>query len=176
MSLLGHAAAGVINTWGFAYVGGIIGLFSVSLLYVKGKVDERPSTSRRSPKRSRLAALGPGVIVVGGLCGVSFGLGVASALERQFVDDIDVSDVVSRLCASDPGKLVETDALHDDIEHVVDDLDLVSASGVHSDLHDERSPADRELLVDRLVAELSTGNENRVGSCDEAVDDDTRPS
>ncbi len=46
MSLLARASAGVINTWGFAYVGGIVGLFNVSLLSVEERVE---ANTRRPP-------------------------------------------------------------------------------------------------------------------------------
>lgn len=168
MSLLAHGGTGLINTWGFAYVGGIIGLFSVSLLYVKGKVSEHSSSAGQSPRRSALAALGPGVIVVGAVCGVSFGLGAAGVLERQFVDDIEPADVVARLCRSDSDAGAETEVLHDDIEHVIDDLEAVAASGVHAELHDERLRApDRARLIDRLVTELTDADRSRIASCDE---------
>ena len=43
MSVLVHGT-GIINTWGVAYFGGVIGLFSVSLLDVRNKL----ATSGRS--------------------------------------------------------------------------------------------------------------------------------
>lgn len=165
--LLAHVSTGIINTWGFAYVGGIVGLFSVSLLYVKGKVTDRSSGVGQPSKRSGLAALGPGVIVAGGVCGVSFGLGGASLVERLFFDDVDVVAVVSQLCdpAYDPSAADPT--LHDDIEHLADDLDATTARGVHRELHDDAlDPAARELLVDRLVAELTAAEGSRIASCE----------
>lgn len=166
VTLLAHAGAGLINTWGFAYVGGIIGLFSVSLLYVRGKVTEQSSIAGNSSKRSGLAALGPGVIVVGGVCGVSFGLGVGTLLERQFFDDIEVSSVVARLCETSYDPAVADQALHEDIGHVADDLDAVTARGVHRELHNGSLPAaDRDMLVDRLVSELTAADGNQIASC-----------
>ncbi|WP_040495351.1 hypothetical protein [Ilumatobacter nonamiensis] len=168
MNLLAHAGAGIINTWGLAYVGGVIGLFSVSLLYVKGKVTERSTVPGQTPKRSGLAALGPGVIFVGGVCGVSLGLGIGSFLERQFFDDVQVSEVVSELCDSTRDPLVADATLHDEVEHVIGDLDASAAQSVHRDLHDEGLPAaERDLLVDRLVSELTSADDNHVASCDE---------
>lgn len=171
MTLLAHAGAGLINTWGFAYVGGIIGLFSVSLLYVKGKVTEQSSTAGQPSKRSGLAALGPGVIVIGGVCGVSFGLGTGSLLERQFFDDVEVSSVIERLCQTPYDPAVANQALHDDIGHVADDLDAATARGVHRELHDENlQAAERNLLVDRLVNELTAADGNQIASCDAFTD------
>lgn len=167
MTVLAHTGAGLINTWGFAYVGGIIGLFSVSLLYVKGKVAERSSLAGQPSKRSGLAALGPGVIVVGGVCGVSFGLGTGSLLERQFFDDVEVSSVVERLCETSYDPLVVDQALHDDIGHVADDLDAATARGVHRELHDGNLQAEeRNLLVDRLISELTAADGNQIASCE----------
>lgn len=167
MTLLAHAGDGLINTWGFAYVGGIIGLFSVSLLYVKGKVIDRSGMTGQRAKRSGLAALGPGVIVVGGVCGASFGLGASSLVESQFFDDVELSDVVERLCNTSYDPAAADRALHDDIAHVVEDLEAVSALGVHSELHDgDLQAAERNLLVDRLVSELTAADGNRISSCE----------
>ncbi|MEP1122804.1 MAG: hypothetical protein ABJH68_02800 [Ilumatobacter sp.] len=167
MTLLAHAGAGLINTWGFAYVGGIIGLFSVSLLYVKGKVTEGSSIAGRPSRRSGLAVLGPGVIVVGGVCGVSFGLGAGSLLERQFFDDVEVSSVVERLCETSYDPAVAELSLHDDIGHVADDLDAATAQGVHRELHARNLQAEeRNLLVDRLISELTAADGNQIASCE----------
>ena len=169
MSLLAHGAAGLINTWGFAYVGGIVGLFSVSLLYVKGKVVDEQITNERAGRRSKLAALGPGVIAVGGVCGVSFGLGTAGVLDRIVDDHVEVSEIVAELC-SRPTELTlkMDDDLHDDIDHAIDDLDATAAGGAHRELHaDNLTEPDRTALVDRLVNELSEANGTPVTSCDD---------
>jgi hypothetical protein len=94
MSVLAHGSTGLINTWGFAYVGGIVGLFVVSLLYVKARVELRTSPSGRVSVGQLIAAIGPIAIVVGGVCGVSLGLGLANVLESQFSDDAEVIVVV----------------------------------------------------------------------------------
>ncbi len=93
MSVLAHGSAGLINTWGFAYVGGIVGLFVVSLLYVKARVEPRTPSGRASIGQL-IAAIGPMAIVVGGVCGVSLGLGLANVLESQFSDDAESIVVV----------------------------------------------------------------------------------
>lgn len=162
MTILAHLDAGLINTWGFAYVGGIIGLFTVALLYVKGTVGDGSSGAGNGAPQSSLALLGRGVIVVGGLCGVSLGLGIAGLLERAFVDDIDVSSVVQRLC--EPG--AEDRDLHDDIEHAIDDLDAEAARAAHRDLHAGPTIGpDFDMSVDRLVMALTSADGNTVESC-----------
>lgn len=124
VSVLAHRGAGIINTWGFAYVGGVIGLFSVSLLYVKSKL----AANERS-RTAGLASLGPVVIVVGGLCGVSLGLGIATILDSLLEDDeVEASEVDAALCdrrAEQPG--FDDGDLHVDIEHLIDDLDAAVA-------------------------------------------------
>lgn len=169
MMLLAHIDAGIINTWGFAYVGGIIGLFSVSLLYVKAKIVERSNGAGETTKRSSLSVLGPGVIAIGGVCGVSLGLGTAGVLERAVGDDVDVSSVVLRLCDPADEPIVEDQDLHEDIEHAVDDLDAVAARAVHSELHAEGPTTNPDSLVDRLVMELTTSDGDRIDSCDAAL-------
>lgn len=167
MSLIAHGAAGFINTWGFAYVGGIIGLFSVSLLYVKGKVVDRENGARKS----WLAALGPSVIAVGGVCGVSLGLGIAVVLDRVIVDDVAVAEVVSELCLrSRDSAPVEDSELHDDLDHAIHDLNAALAAGAHRDLHaGGQSGSERAVLVDRLVNELTAADGEQINSCDDLV-------
>lgn len=162
MTILAHLDAGLINTWGFAYVGGIIGLFTVALLYVKGTLGDGSSRAGDGAPRSTLAVFGRGVIVVGGLCGVSLGLGLAGLLERAFVDDVDVSSVVQRLC--EPG--AEDRDLHDDIEHAIDDLDAEAVRAAHRDLHAGPSIGPEfEASVDRLVMALTAADGDPVESC-----------
>jgi hypothetical protein len=97
MSLLAHGGAGIINTWGFAYVGGIIGLFGASLLYVNAKVNRRADVPPNSTT-SAIVSLGPAVIVVGGVCGVSLGLGFGGLLNSALIEDADVEAVLTELC------------------------------------------------------------------------------
>lgn len=159
MTLLAHLDAGLINTWGFAYTGGIIGLFTMALLYVKGRVAD--GSTRSSATRSKLAVLGPGVIAAGGVCGVSLGLGIAGLLERTLVDEVDIASVVERLCA--PG--AEGADLHDDIVHAIDDLSAEDAGAAHLELHAGLRTGD---AVDRLVLALTTADGDRVDSCESA--------
>lgn len=165
MTLLAHIDAGLINTWGFAYVGGVIGSFTMALLYVSGRVNEGSAGRTSPPARSRLAVLGPGVIIVGGVCGISLGLGIAGLLERTLVDEVDVAAVVERLC----GPVAENEELHDDIEHAVDDLGAELARVAHRELHARPGTSQaRAEAVDRLVLELTTADGDRVESCEVA--------
>jgi hypothetical protein len=151
MSVLAHGGTGIINTWGFAYVGGIVGLFSVSLLYVKSKVS---TSNRDTPGRAGLASLGPVVILVGGICGVSLGLGTATILNNQLDGDVEVSEVVAALCERRAAPLDFDDGeLHADIEHLIDDLDAPGARAAHQAAHDI-APSDPTQSIDHLIDEL----------------------
>lgn len=136
VSLLAHGGAGAINTWGFAYVGGDHGLFSMSLLYVKAKVAPPVTTPGRVPISHRVAAIGPVAIMIGGVCGVSFGLGLAGVLDGQFFVTAEVSEVVDDLCElrTPPAGPLRSE-LHDDINHVITDLDVADAEAAHLSLH-----------------------------------------
>ena len=65
MNLLGHSGADLINTWGFAYVGGVIGLFSLSLLYVKAPPAEAARRERQPAPRSACSAPGREAVTEG---------------------------------------------------------------------------------------------------------------
>ena len=159
VSLVAHGGADLINTWGFAYVGGIIGLFSLSLLYVKAKVDQRTDQTGATTLPRAVASLGPAVIVVGGVCGVSLGLGIAGLLDSAF-ESAEVDDVVAELCdlrTSGPTELPP--ALHDDILHVIDDNDLAAAEPRHSAFDavaalPQATPQEWATTIDQLAAAL----------------------
>lgn len=163
MSVLAHGGAEVINTWGFAYVGGIIGLFSMSLVFVKARVNARSGRHPSNWLVQSLASFGRPVIVVGGVCGVSLGLGIAGLLGTIFVDDEDVDGVVAQLCElgrSAPGELPSD--LHDDVVHVIEDGELRAAAVAHGDLHAvagslDVSAEDWVESIDRLSAALVDG-------------------
>ena len=161
MSVLAHGGAGIINTWGFAYVGGVIGLFSVALLYVTGKL----ATNERS-RTAGLASLGPVVIFVGGLCGVSLGLGIATIIASQLEDDVEANEVVAAPCerrAEQPD--FDDGDLHDDIEHLIDDLHASDARAAHQTAHDAE-PSDTATSVGHLIDELVTvANGTTVRAC-----------
>lgn len=170
MSLLAHGGAGIINTWGIAYVGGIIGLFSASLLYVSAKVNRRADAPPNSPT-SAIASLGPAVIVVGGVCGVSLGLGIGGLLDSVLTEDADVDAVLTELCdlrSTQPIGLPP--ALHDDVVHAIDDLEIVSAEPVHRALHDvaaadQSTAQDWSNAIDRLAATLATADAASAWAC-----------
>lgn len=171
VSLLAHGGAGVINTWGFAYVGGIIGLFSLSLLYVKATLEQRNDPSRPGSLTAAIASIGPTVIVIGGVCGLSLGLGIGGLLDDAFSDDADLSAVLTDLCdlrASGPGPLAS--GLHDDVAHVIDDGDIVSAEPAHRALHDSAVAPDTTMQdwadsVDQLAAGLAAADAATTWTC-----------
>ncbi len=160
MSLVAHGGADLINTWGFAYVGGVIGLFSLSLLYVKAKVDVRSDPSGANARARAVASLGPAVIVVGGVCGVSLGLGVAGLLDSAF-ESADVNDVVAELCDLRTfGPSEPTPGLHEEVLHVIDDSDLTAAQTPHRALHmmaasPETTPQEWIAAIDHLASVLT---------------------
>lgn len=167
MTLLAHGGAGVVNTWGIAYTFGVIGLFSVSLLYVKGKVTERTAVDGPVPKRSLLAAIGPGAIAVGGVCGVSIGLGIAGIAEPFFEHDVEVTEVVAALCQTVDDPSAINASLHDDIEHVIDDLDDDASRSVHQQLHDTAvTPDEPSAVVDRLMVALTVADGQPTTPCE----------
>lgn len=172
VSLIAHSSAGVINTWGFAYVGGIVGLFSVSLLYVKARIEPRSATSGRVSIVHLIGAVGPWAIAIAGVCGASLGLGFASLLDSQFFEAAEVDDVVEELCnVRLVGHSPLSSALHDDLDHVIDDLDATVAEQPHRALHEAaRSSATSETdwneTVDQLVGALGAANSSGDRSCD----------
>ncbi len=94
MSLFAHVGPGEINTWGFAYAFGVVGLISSSLLYVRGTVENRAARPSRAPIAQTIAAIGPVAIVIGGVCGVSFGLGFARIIDSVFLENAAVAEFV----------------------------------------------------------------------------------
>ncbi len=167
MTLLAHGTTGVVNTWGMAYTFGIVGFFSVSLLYVKGKVTERTAVDGAAPKRSLLAAIGPGAIAVGGVCGVSIGLGIAGIAAPFFEHDVEVTEVVVALCQTVDDPSAINASLHDDIEHVIDDLDDDAARSVHQQLHNTALTDDEtRTAIDRLIVALTVADGQPTTPCE----------
>ncbi len=163
VSVLAHGGTGIVNTWGFAYVGGIVGLFTMSLLYVKRKVSA--STSDTGVVTG-LASLGPIVVVVGGVCGASFALGAATIVDSRLSSDVDASEVVAALCEGrGESRDFDDGELHDDIEHLIDDLDAPNARTAHQAAHDgiPSNPALTSQSIDQLINEL-------VDAADDDVD------
>ncbi|MGD9999593.1 MAG: hypothetical protein AB7H92_19210 [Microbacteriaceae bacterium] len=89
MTVLAHA--GTIDTWGFAYAGGVIGAVVTSLWLVRHDVvhtrDTEPGSGGRLPRSW---------VLVGLVCGVSLGLGVGRTLDRILTDDAEVNGAPSR--------------------------------------------------------------------------------
>ena len=183
MSMLAHVGSGAINTWGFAYVGGIIGLVSVSLLYVSARVTPPVANPGRVSIARRVAAIGPLAIAIGGVCGVSIGLGIAGALDDRFSETVDVNEVIhdlSELRVRPPGPLGSR--LHDDVDHVITDLDAVDAEAAHRSLHEAAaSPETSQLEWNRAIDELMdsldrAGEDRRRQTSSVGRDDSTAPT
>ena len=170
--MLAHGSTEAINTWGFAYTGGIMGLFVLSLLYVKTRVTRRAEPERPVTMADGIASFGPSVIAVGGVCGVSLGLGIATVLGTVFVNDDVVDDVLIALCDLRGAEPVELSAdLHDDVEHAVDDLDAPAASAAHRALHEAAPPAtstDTEWTdaIDQLFITLAAADSRSATTCE----------
>ncbi len=168
--MLAHGGTEAVNTWGFAYVGGVIGLFSLSLLYVKGRLDQRDRPRTNTPAVS-IASLGPSMIVVGGVCGVSLGLGVAGLLNDVVDEDVNVDDIVMELCdMRTSGSYELSSGLHRDVVHAIDDLDLAAADGAHRTLHNvATSPAAAEAdwveSIDQLAAAFVASDDGTARAC-----------
>ena len=166
MTLLAHGGAGVVNTWGIAYTFGIIGLFSVSLLYIKGKVTERtavnaPLRSGRYWLRSAPASLRSAGSAESRSAWASQGSPNRSSITTSR------SPKSSPSCAKtidDPSAI--DGALHDDIEHVIDDLDDDPSRTIHQQLHDDPVTGDEALVVDRLIIALTVADGQPATSCE----------
>lgn len=135
MSLLAHSTAGVINTWGFAYTGGIIGILSVSRLYVKARVEQPSATPGRTPVSQRIAATGPMAILVGGVGGPSLGFGLAGVVDRQLFEDAPFNEVVDECALRLAPAAPVSSTLHDDVDHVISDLKASDAEPAHRAFH-----------------------------------------
>lgn len=70
-------AAGVIDPWGWAYAGAVIGAVLTGLVIVRTEVGRR-NGGRDAP----VARIPRWSIAVGFVCGGSFGLGLAGLVER----------------------------------------------------------------------------------------------
>ena len=171
MSLVAHGGADLINTWGFAYVGGVIGLFSLALLYVKATVDQRADPGGPNTWARATASLGPAIILVGGACGVSLGLGIAGILQTTLSEDAAVGDVLDELCElRSTGPQEPPPALHDDVLHVIADLDRASAEPAHRALHDVATSPNATVQewassIDRFAASLAPNSTDAERTC-----------
>lgn len=78
MSLLAHAGSDVVNTWGFAYVGGVVGLITSSLYCVHRSVALRSADGAAPTFPMRW------IVPIGFVAGISIGLGTGRLLESTF--------------------------------------------------------------------------------------------
>ena len=119
-----------------------------------------------------IASFGPSVIAVGGVCGVSLGLGIATVLGTVFVDDVVVDDVLIALCDLRTAEPVELSAdLHEDVEHAVDDLDAPAASAAHRALHEAASPSvttneEWTGAINELLVALAAADSRSATTCE----------
>ncbi|MGE3449735.1 MAG: hypothetical protein AB7H92_19370 [Microbacteriaceae bacterium] len=89
VTVLAHAG-GAIDTWGFAYAGGVIGAVVTSLWLVRHDVVHTRDTDP-GPRRR----LSRSWVLVGLVCGVSLGLGVGRALDHVLTDESEVNGAPS---------------------------------------------------------------------------------
>ena len=143
MSLLAHAGSGMVNTWGFAYVGGVVGLISSALYYVHRSVLLRSGAGPATRFSMRW------IVPIGFVAGISIGLGtgrlLASALDAPPTADELVTDVCRAMSQGDPAAFAD---VHDDLEHFTADTDAPLVAAAHDAL-------DRAIVVspDRIGAE-----------------------
>jgi len=98
MSLLADAGAAEVNIWGFAYVGGIIGLFGSALYFVQRRL---ASTADTAPP-TKLASIGRLIVVVGALTGAGLGLGTGLIVQAVRSDPHSETTIVVEAQASPP--------------------------------------------------------------------------
>lgn len=162
MSLLAHAGSGLVNTWGFAYVGGVVGLISSALYYVHRSVLLRSGTGP-APRFSMRW-----IVPIGFVAGISIGLGtgrlLASALDAPPTADELVTDVCRAMGAGDPGAFAD---VHDDLEHFTSDTDapLVAAAHEALDRAIVASPDRIDAEAHRLVAALDAATDPAGSPC-----------
>lgn len=117
MTLVAHAGSGIVNTWGFAFVGSVLGIFTTSLFFVHRTVTlraERGSTTAEYPFRW--------IILAGFVGGISIGLGTARLLDAMLEDTPTAADLVRELCtAADSGRPDAFDDVHIRLVHYTDD-------------------------------------------------------
>lgn len=175
--VLAHSGAGLVNTWGFAYVGGVLGVFSAALIFVKGSIPTSRAATHTGESRlarlsrpSRPSRPSRFIIVIGAVSGVSMGLGVGRLLESWLTDTPQVTELVSALCAAstEGPDWAALSARHDDITHVIDDLSLESAAAAHQRLDVamlQAEEADIELVVDLIDLLAASSATNASPSC-----------
>lgn len=74
----------LINTWGFAYTGGVIGTFATALWLVHHDLRRKSDTGDGSTPSARLPRW---LVLVGLIGGISIGLGVGRLLDGAIHDE-----------------------------------------------------------------------------------------
>lgn len=157
MSLLAHTGSGLINTWGFAYVGGVISLVTAALYYVHRTIAHRASSPRSASRSYPFRAIVP----LGFVCGVSIGLGSGRLLESAIDTAPNTAELVQEICAAaatdQPGAF---DAIHDDIEHYAADRSDNAVTQAHTNLDNAiaNNPERLPTEIMRLLATLDTAD------------------
>lgn len=162
MSLVAHAGSGLVNTWGFAYVGGVVGLISSALYYVHRSVLLRSGTGPEPRFSMRW------IVPIGFVAGISIGLGtgrlLASAFEAPPTADELVTDVCRAVTAGHRDAFAD---VHDDLEHFTSDTDapLVAAAHEALDRAIVASPDQISVEAHRLVAALDPSADGSGSPC-----------
>lgn len=161
VSLIAHAGGGFINTWGFAYVGGVVGFFTSALFYVHRTITLRAANSPAQSYPFRW------IVPVGFLAGISIGLGLGQLLESTFESAPTADELVGQLCRTIPGREGAFDPLHADINHFIADNDNPSVMTAHDAL-DAAIAQDREVspAVAKMIAALDASSTSQNPTCD----------
>lgn len=154
LALLAHG--GLINPWGLAYTGGVIGTVTTALWIARHNV----ALNTDAPRRARLPRW---FIPVGFACGVSLGLGVGGLLERLFATTPDALGVARQLCdLTEPTD--ETAELHEDLDHLADDLEHGPLARAHADLHAAATTADSQAAAAAIIRQLEHAADMPAGA------------
>ena len=157
---------GLINAWGFAYTGGVVGAIVTALWLVHHDVARSPRTERVGASVGRLPRW---LVLVGLVCGISLGFGGSRLIDRTLQDTPDPLDVATRLCdaaANQPDELVN---VHSDLEHVVNDLGSPDLERAHTSLDVALADRGDSNTIRAAVAEVVRQLERVVGSEDAAA-------
>lgn len=152
MTLVAHTA-GLIDAWGFAYVGSVLGAVVSGLWIVRSEIGDRSSRARYQVPRW--------TILVGFVCGGSLGLGSARMLEHALSDPPNAASVAREVCAAGAAAdvAVRLSRVHADIDHIARDVgESAALDEAHTRLHDlVAQRADPDLVrvaISDVVTEL----------------------
>lgn len=163
MSLLAHAGSGLVNTWGFAYVGGVIGLFAAALYFVHRTIAIRASSPQPANRSGPFRAIVP----LGFVCGVFIGLGTGRLLESAIETTPTASELFQQICvAAESGRPDAFDAVHDDIDHYAGDQSNKTIARAHTNLDTAIVNKPEAILTEitRLLTTLNTPGSNTGAS------------